>query len=174
MEKKAEQLLSQFLQNKDNLWSFVYSIVRDYHLSEDVLQEVCFTIMNNAEKFDLERPFLPWAFGIAKNKSYEAIRKSEKQATLLDDNILEKLQNDLISISRQENIRLSALQMCLKEVSNENRSILMMKYVEKLSAQNISERIKRTETATFSLLQRLRNTLANCIGKKINLGTMND
>ena len=169
MDKKSEQLLNDVILYKDKIWAMVYSIMRDYHLSEDVVQEVCFFIVNNPEKYDQSRKFLPWALGIARFKSFEAVRKSEKQADLLEDDILEKIQNDLVNMERDDDHRINALQSCLQEVSQENKQILMMKYVEKLSAQNIALKIDRTPTATFSLLQRLRTTVASCINKKINL-----
>lgn len=169
MNNKSQTLLNGVIQYKDKIWALIYSILRDYHLSEDVVQEVCFFIVNNPDKYDEKRPFLPWALGIARFKAFEAVRRSEKQATLLNDDILERIQNDLVEFERDEDVRISALQNCLTEVSQENKKILMMKYVEKLSAQTIAEKIDRTPTATFSLLQRLRTTLATCINKKIKL-----
>ena len=175
LNNKSQRLLNDVIQYKDKMWALVYSILKDYHLSEDVVQEVSFFIVNNPEKYDESRPFLPWALGIARFKAFEAVRKSEKQAALLEDDILEKIQNDLIEFERDEDTRISALQNCLTEVSDENRRILIMKYVEKLSAQSIAEKIDRTPTATFSLLQRLRTSLATCINRKVKVtGLVND
>ena len=167
MEKIKDQLLSEVLQHKDRIWSYIFSIVRDYHLSEDVLQEVCLFLVNSADKFDSSKKFLPWALGIARNKSYEAIRKNKRQGTLLEDDILKKLQETLTSISREEDVRLEALQKCLMQISDENRKIMTMKYVQKLSADNIARIINRSRTATFSLLQRVRTTLAGCVNKGV-------
>ena len=169
VDKKAEKLLSDVILYKDKIWALVYSILKDYHLSEDVVQEVCFFIANTPDKYDESRPFLPWAMGVARFKAYEAVRKAEKQAASLEDDVLEKLQNDLVELERDEDARILALQNCLSEVSTENKQIMMMKYVEKLSAQNIADKINRTPVATFSLLQRLRASIASCINKKVKV-----
>jgi len=165
MESVKDQLLSDVLHYKDRIWSYIFSIVRDYHLSEDVLQEVCLFLVNSAEKYDSSKSFLPWALGVARNKSYEAIRKNQKQGTLLEDNILKKLQETITNINREENIRLEALQKCLTQISDENRELMTMKYVQRFSAEKISKIINRSRTATFSLLQRVRTTLAGCINR---------
>ena len=165
MEKIKDQLLSDVLHYKDRIWSYIFSIVRDYHLSEDVLQEVCLFLVNSAEKYDSSKSFLPWALGIARNKSYEAIRKNQKQGTLLEDKILKKLQETITNVNREENVRLEALQKCLTQISEENRNLMTMKYVQRFSAEKISKIINRSRTATFSLLQRIRTSLAGCINR---------
>lgn len=165
MEDIKDHLLSEVLHYKDRIWSYIFSIVRDYHLSEDVLQEVCLFLVNSSDKFDSSRAFLPWALGIARNKSYEAIRKNQRQGTLLEDNILKKLQETISNINREENVRLEALQKCLGQISQENRELMTMKYVQRLSAEKIAGMINRSRTATFSLLQRIRTSLAGCINK---------
>ncbi|MCM8527838.1 MAG: sigma-70 family RNA polymerase sigma factor [Lentisphaeraceae bacterium] len=165
MDNIKDQLLSEVLHYKDRIWSYIFSIVRDYHLSEDVLQEVCLFLVNSSEKYDTSRAFLPWALGIARNKSYEAIRKNQRQGTLLEDSILKKLQETITNINREENVRLEALQKCLNEISEENRDIMTMKYVQRFSADKIAKLINRSRTATFSLLQRVRTSLAGCVNK---------
>ncbi|MCM8539050.1 MAG: sigma-70 family RNA polymerase sigma factor [Lentisphaeraceae bacterium] len=167
MDNIKDKLLSEVLHYKDRIWSYIFSIVRDYHLSEDVLQEVCLFLVNSSDKYDTSRSFLPWALGIARNKSYEAIRKNQRQGTLLEDNILKKLQETITNINREENIRLEALQKCLSQISEENRDIMTMKYVNRFSAEKIAKMINRSRTATFSLLQRVRTSLAGCVNKGI-------
>ena len=172
MSNTSDYLLGNVIRDKDRIWSYIFSITRDYHLSEDVLQEVCLFLVNAADKYDPSRPFLPWALGIARNKSYEAIRACEKQASLLNDDVLKKLQDSLIIMSRDENVRLEALQRCMNEISEENRKIMTMKYVDKFSADKIAGLINRSRTATFSLLQRLRASLAGCVGNKVKEGNL--
>lgn len=167
MENTKDKLLSDVLHFKDRIWSYIFSIVRDYHLSEDVLQEVCLFLVNSADKYDSSRSFLPWALGVARNKSYEAIRKNQRQGTLLEDNILKKLQETISNINREENVRLEALQKCLSQISEENRDLMTMKYIERFSAEKIAGIINRSRTATFSLLQRIRTSLAGCINRGV-------
>lgn len=165
MDRIQDQLLSEVLQHKDRIWSYIFSIVRDYHLSEDVLQEVCLFLVNSPDKFDSSKKFLPWALGIARNKSFEAIRKNQRQGTLLEDDILKKLQETITTIHREDDVRLEALQKCLGQISEENRELMTMKYVNKFSAEKIAGLINRSRTATFSLLQRVRASLAGCISR---------
>ncbi|MCM8542065.1 MAG: sigma-70 family RNA polymerase sigma factor [Lentisphaeraceae bacterium] len=167
MDKKSEQLLQDVIFYKDKIWALVYSIIRDYHISQDTLQEICVFIVSNPEKYDSSKKFLPWALGVARFKSFEAVRKAQKQLDLIEDDVLDKIQDDLSDFNRDEESRISALEECLDEVSEDHQKILMMKYVDKLTAEAIAEKIKRTPIATYSLLQRTRIIISNCIRRKL-------
>lgn len=171
MDKKSEQLLNDVILYKDKIWALVYSIIRDYHLSQDALQEICVFIVSNPEKYDSSKKFLPWALGVARLKSFETIRKHKKQIYIVDDEVVDMIEEDLVDLERDDESRISALEECLKAVNEKHRKILMLKYVEKMTAETIAEKIGRTPIATYSLLQRTRIIISGCIRKKLALGT---
>lgn len=169
MDEKTQQLLNDVILHKDRIKALVYSIIRDYHLSQDTLQEVCVFIVSNPDKYDSSKKFLPWALGVARLKAFEAVRKSQKQLALVEDDVIEKIQEDLVDLERDDEVRLSALEECLKVVNEKHRKILTLKYVDKMTAETIAEKIGRTPIATYSLLQRTRITIAGCIRRKLAL-----
>lgn len=156
-----------FTQHRNRLWALAYSVTRDYHLAEDTLQETSIAILNASEKFDNSRPFLPWALGITRNQSLKTVRKHAKHAKSMSSETLTILQDKLINYVEDGEERFNSLRDCLSELSSENRRVMTMKYFEKKSADEIAREIKRSETATFSLLQRLRFTLAKCVKSKM-------
>lgn len=170
MDKKSEQLLNDVILYKDKIWALVYSIIRDYHLSQDTLQEICVFIVSNPDKYDSSKKFLPWALGVARFKCYEAVRKYNKQLDLIEDEVIDKIQDDLVELERDDESRISALEECLQTVNEKHRKILMLKYVDKMTAESIAEKIGRTPIATYSLLQRTRIIIAGCIRRKLALG----
>ena len=173
MKKLEKYLLKELMANRNKLWAMAYSITRDFHMTEDILQETSIAVIQYADRFNEDRPFLPWALGITRNQALKAVNKSSRSPFSMSNDIIEKLEEKLITDEKQEDDeRFEALKQCLLEMSEENRSVLRMKYIEKVSAEKIASQVQRTETATFSLLQRLRLSLAKCIKGKILRGAV--
>ena len=59
-----------------NLLSFIYRLVRDPHVTEDIGQEVFLSAYKSLPKFDTERgtPFVAWLFIIARNRCANYLR----------------------------------------------------------------------------------------------------
>ena len=53
---------------------FSYSIVKDYQLSEDIMQEVFIKLYSDMGQFEERSAFKTYIFAITKNKSLNAIR----------------------------------------------------------------------------------------------------
>lgn len=160
----SNDLLQQLMEHRSRLWALAYSIVRDYHMAGDVIQEVCIKVGKNADKYDPSRPLLGWALTITRNAALEALRKQKRQACPMEDETLTALQDKLVEMpERDESQRFFALKNCLGRVSPENREVLEKMYLDKVSVAEIAQKIKRTEKATNSLLQRLRASMAKCI-----------
>ena len=171
MKKLEQYLLKELMANRNKLWAMAYSITRDFHMTEDILQETSIAVIQYADRFYEDRPFLPWALGIARNQALKAVNKSSRTPYSMSNDIIERLEEKLIVDETEENDdRFTALKQCLMEMSEENRKVLKMKYIDKVSAEKIAVQVQRTETATFSLLQRLRLSLAKCIKGKILRG----
>jgi len=48
--------------------AFVLSIVRDFSIRDDVLQETAVVVLESFERYDTSRPFVSWAIGVAQNQ----------------------------------------------------------------------------------------------------------
>jgi RNA polymerase sigma-70 factor, ECF subfamily len=61
-----------------NLLSFIYRLVRDRHLAEDIGQDVFLEVYKSLHKFDpdLGTPFSAWLYIAARNRSISELRKS--------------------------------------------------------------------------------------------------
>ena len=61
------------------LFRFVHGILGSFDATEDVVQEAFVRAYNNIGKFRAGEPFYPWLSTIARNLSYNQIRKEEKK-----------------------------------------------------------------------------------------------
>ena len=148
-----------------------FSIVRDHQLTEDTLQEVSIVLLNKKDQYEPDRPFVAWALGITRLQALKTMEKNRRSAILLDAHTLDCVQE---SIAEEESFdstseRYEALRFCLKKLRPEQYEVMKCKYVEKLSAREIAGKIERTETATYSMLQRLRSTMLRCIQRRTGI-----
>ena len=71
-----EELLTRY---RNRLMAFIYSVVRDYHLAEDIFQETFLRVYRQAGKFRAGASFKTWLYTIAVNLCRDALRKSKRR-----------------------------------------------------------------------------------------------
>ena len=165
---KPEEIIANFSKEHRRLWAMAYSVCHDYHLCDDILQEVSITLIKKADDFDSSKAFLPWAIGITRIQALRASQKKKLDKLDLSEGSLDIIEKQICENYQDEVLesRLESLKSCLGKVSSENYQILKKKYIKGESARQIAQSIGRSETATHSLLQRLRLSLQKCITSK--------
>jgi len=73
-EKSLEVLINRYLKP---IYSFVYRYVGNGEVAEDVTQEVFVKVWRNLKKFDQNKSFKTWIFHIAKNTSFDFLKKKK-------------------------------------------------------------------------------------------------
>jgi len=71
-----EELLDRY---RDRLMAFIYSVVRDYHLAEDIFQETFLRVYRQARAFRAGASFKTWVYTIAVNLCRDALRKAKRR-----------------------------------------------------------------------------------------------
>ena len=74
-----------------SLLAFISSVTRDYHLAEDVFQEVCAKAVARAGEFDSSAHLVHWARLTGKNRAIDIMRARDGRMECLSDNLLSTL-----------------------------------------------------------------------------------
>lgn len=151
------------------LRAYVLSLVRDFHLTEDVLQEVAVAAWRLYEAYDPSRPFLPWVLGIARNKSVDAVR-ARKAALPLPPDVLQQLSEVASAFSEELDERRSRLAACLQKMTPTLRAALQLRLDEHLRIDAIASRLGKSANAIRKMMARARAFLSECTGGKMTLG----
>ncbi len=136
-------------------------VLGDRALAEDLTQETFAAVIVAAGTGRDEVLTMPWVMGVARHKMIDHYRRAardERHLALAWTNGSEREQVDLLD----GNDPAQALEM-LRNLSSEHRLVLILKYVDDLSAQEIASRLDRSLHATNSLLSRARRALASSI-----------
>ena len=131
--------------------------------ASDILQETNLHLWKHAGQYDFERPFLPWAFGFARNRVM-AFRKSCSRSRLVFDDATVSLIEDRLASSVSEiDDRLSALGQCLKKLKKDQAELVRERYMNKTPVTTLAERLNSTAHNVSSQLHRIRKILAKCV-----------
>lgn len=136
----------------DDVWRFVSSKLRRREDAEDAAMETFASAIRDFDK--LKRADSPrlWLLAVARNKVHDVMRRAYRRA---EDPLHESLP---APASEVESTRAS-LHDALAEMPELHREILVLKYVNGLSTEEVAKVIRKSAGATNSLLQRARQSL---------------
>ena len=164
---QMRRMTQLWMQAQPIVTAYIASVVRDRHHVEDLTQETAAAIASAFERYDADKPFTPWALGVARNKVLMYLRTSKRDKHLFDENQLIDLAQAHQSLADTFIERKQALHQCLKSLPETSRSLLLRRYFENEKVNAIAKSMGRTEGAISTTLYRIRGTLAACIRKRM-------
>jgi RNA polymerase sigma-70 factor, ECF subfamily len=129
--------------------------------AEDILQDIFLKVYLNLNDFDISLKFSSWIFRIAHNEVISAHRKNKSRpqnsAAPLDENIAESIASDF-NIAKKIDDKLLAekVSAALDKLKKECREIIVLKFLEEKSYQEISDIIKKPMGTVASLMNRAK------------------
>jgi RNA polymerase sigma-70 factor (ECF subfamily) len=142
-----------YLRYADNVYGYVCSIVRDEHEAEDVTQQIFAKLMTAILRYEPRSvPFSAWILRIAHNASIDHMRA--RRAVPCEEVRSPDLEDR--SLARE---RAGDLELAMSKLPEEQREVVVMRFVLGLSPREIAARIGRSEDAVHGLQHRGRITL---------------
>jgi len=185
-EKTDEKLVSLSLKNQD---CFLY-IMRRYEArllryikrisnfsqdkSEDVLQDIFIKIYRNLNNFDQSLKFSSWIYRIAHNTVISEHRKEKSRPIYFsseeNDEILNNLKSDL-DITKELNLKYlkNNINKILDTLDEKYREVLILKYLEEKSYEEISDILKKPMGTVATLINRAKTQFKKQ-AKDLNIG----
>lgn len=145
-----------------SLLAFISSVTRDYHLAEDVFQEVCAKAVARAGEFDSSAHLVHWARLTGKNRAIDIMRARDGRMECLSDNLLSTLAAEWPAQASSGPL-MDALSHCMDQVTPYNRELLRMRYFEKRSSSEVAMALGRKIETVYQALARLHKSLGDCV-----------
>lgn len=163
----SEQFVRQLTEHQNRIYGYVYSLLGDHSKASDVVQEVNLVLWRKISEFDADRPFLPWAFSIARFQVLAHIRDSQRDRLLIDTELAQQLCAESEKQSEQfESVRI-ALRSCMQQLTSTNRMLIESRYFRSMKVAEVAKASNRTTSAVKVALLRARQQLAECVQNKI-------
>lgn len=163
----TEQFIQLLTENQNRLYGYIFSLVGDRSQAADVLQETNVVLWRKIEEFDLRKPFLPWAFTIARYQVLANLRDRKRDRVLLDSELVESISSEAESKAGQiESVR-DALGRCLERLDPSNRKLIESRYFEAKPLDEMAQDSSRSTGSIKVALLRIRKRLAECIQQRL-------
>ncbi len=167
MDPTTRQAFSLWTQAQPAVSAFVHAVVGDRAARDEILQEVALAVLESFYRYDTQRPFLPWALGIARNEIANARQVRYRTPVSLSDAGEAALADAVAAVSDQEHGRLSQLAGCLELLEGRPRQICDLRYRAGLSPARIASALGMQPNSVSKALQRIREELRACIERRV-------
>jgi RNA polymerase sigma-70 factor (ECF subfamily) len=114
---------------------FINRLLDNSELTEDIFQDTWLTVIRRIHGLKEIDAFPAWLYRIARNKVYQQLRK-KRNVSALDENIAveDHAEEDDFSVEDAAKVH-----KCLKELPPEYREVLMLRFLEQMSYEQISQ-----------------------------------
>ncbi|WP_433958633.1 RNA polymerase sigma factor SigX [Cytobacillus horneckiae] len=134
-----------------DVFQFLFYMVRNRELAEDLMQEVYIRVLKSYEKFEGKSSEKTWLFSIARNVAIDSFRKDKgwkqkliekfdwSQQQVKDDHPLPEeiaLQNEDVQM----------IYRCLESCTVDQRLVIIMRYIQDMSIAETAESLGWTES----------------------------
>jgi len=148
---------------------FIAAVVPDYHLAEDLLQEVAVICLSKFKVYDRQRSFIGWALGIARLEVLAQQRRwARKESFVLHSELLEELEWVCEELAPELEARTRALRECMQSLSGRIAKVLKLRYEGSFRFREIARHLNLSEVNARVLLSRARSLLRSCIQRKLD------
>lgn len=159
------------LQHQSMLQAFVFSLIENWALTEDILQETAVYMCNHWQDFTPGTNFAAWARTIARLRCHEVLNAEIRQRTLQD-----KVQIDFRDAVWDEHVdanaeRKGALVDCVDHLPEKSKTILLSRYHQDHSWESIADAMGIRLELLYMTMSRMRHKLRDCVERTLAKGT---
>lgn len=151
-EQAMTRLITLF---KGLVFTVIYRMVSDYHLSEDLTQDTFVKVFLHIKKVKNEKHFRAWICTIARNIVRDHFRREKRHPTVSLDQVGEQTGQSGLEMTRKSMI----IQDALGKLSERDRMLLTLAYYEGMSLAEVAEVMRLTEKNVKVCLYRARKRL---------------
>lgn len=157
-----------WVRSQTTVASYVYAAIRDTHEAEDVLQVVAEAAVEAFDSYDPDRSFTGWVLGIARHRVLHHNRTRGRDRHVFGEKALSLIADAHAELDEQQDDRRAALGDCMGELTDRSRQLIDLRYHAELKPADIAERFGMTPNALNVALHRVRQTLAECIRRRLD------
>jgi RNA polymerase sigma-70 factor (ECF subfamily) len=152
--------------HKRRIGDYIYMMVRDRALADDIFQETLIKAMQflDEERYTENGKFLSWVLRIAHNQVIDHFRRRKQQGVVSESDAgYDLLNNSMFSDPTVEQTMVSQqidddLRALVKLLPEEQQTVVMLRYFEGMSFKDIAE---ETQVSINTALGRMRYALIN-------------
>jgi RNA polymerase sigma-70 factor, ECF subfamily len=165
----AEACAALYRHHYHAVYRYCYYRVNDVHLAQDLTAEVFVRMVDKLGAFKVRgRPLLAWLYTIAHNLIADMHRQNTRATHLALDEVPDLSTDGEEDLTQGVARRLQAdcLAAALKHLTEEQRQVILLKFIEDLNNAQIARLLGRSEGAIKSLQHRALHALRRAMKKE--------
>lgn len=159
-------------EHQDMLLAYVGGIIDDHALVEDVCQEAFIEGFRNLSALRRDESFPAWLRTIARHRAFAALKQRGREAVLGPETVA-GMEEVFSGIEQTPGSgftdRVQALRTCFDQLPEPMRDCCRLHYFDGERTADIAERLGQSLAAVLKRLQRAREALGECIGRRLGL-----
>ncbi|HSE43135.1 MAG TPA: sigma-70 family RNA polymerase sigma factor [Acidobacteriota bacterium] len=171
--QKGDQHAFQMLYESyhDRFYNITYYTLKDIHLTEDTVQTIFLKIYRGLPSYRFESSFLTWAYRIAINEAKNQLRNKRNELPLA---VLSGTAHEIHSNAGPHEDQLiqqreAIVRRAVMELSPKLRTVIVLKYVNSLSYEEIASVLNCSQGTVASRLNRAVEKLESILAPFRNL-----
>jgi RNA polymerase sigma-70 factor (ECF subfamily) len=123
---------------RESVWSVIISLVGDPLQAQDILQNVFFKAFRGLARFRFRSALFTWIYRIARNECRNHLRKRGLPVVPLEDILGSRYEADATRVPDGDRNRADALTSAVRQLPFKMREVIVLKYQEDLSYDEMS------------------------------------
>jgi RNA polymerase sigma-70 factor (ECF subfamily) len=169
---RQDQLIGRFMDMRTKVHGFVWAIVGDYQVAEDVFQETSVVVLKQWAKFRPGTNFSAWVMGIARRVALKHRRKLSRSRREIPARAVDNLESAFGAgeDDRELQARRAALRKCLARIRPDQRQLISDRYMAGRRITDMARALNATAEAVRARIKRLREILFQCVSSLVTGG----
>lgn len=132
--------------------------------AEDILQEVFITVYQNLRSYNPDLSFSSWIYRITRNEVISQYRKRKARphgnSIDVENEVLQNIASDVdVAGEVSADVRADAIRAAIDELDLKYRDVLILRYIEDRTYDDISDILKKPPGTVATLLNRAKKKL---------------
>lgn len=162
----AEEIAAVLFSQRLPLTAYIATVTRDFHVSEDIFQEVCVKAVSRENEFETAEHLIHWARVVGKNRAIDVLRARHGHYSGLSDSLLATLADEWPRKAQADGLA-EALSACLERLTANNRELLRLRYFERRSCPDVAALMGRKLETIYQALARVHKSLGDCMRARL-------
>jgi RNA polymerase sigma-70 factor (ECF subfamily) len=156
------------MEERERLFAYVWAIVGDVHLAEDVFQEVSLVAIKEGTEVAGEVQFRVWLRRAARFRALRVVRQQKRKLLSLDESLLDQLDEQWAKYdAAPESNMVEMLRECIRKLTPYSRKLIVLRYTKGLRTGQIAQQVKRQAAAVRQSIARAHHSLYDCVRMRL-------
>lgn len=165
-----DQLVSTLLRCHDSVVGYIWLIVQDDHLAEDIYQEVSLIALRKREQIADERALPAWLRAAGRREALALLRRTSRHPRVFEPQVIDRLEQHWARHDHEDHAaKMEALRLCLEQLSSNAREMIRLRYGMKLKPAQIATRLNRRVQTIYVAITRAHKILGDCVRRRLKL-----